>query len=82
MMGRRKCSDPEIRAVLNHRESQNGDELHYLLLSLLNFCLWDGVLYKNNSISMAETWLLVVPDILREEIIHDSGDEPIAGHLA
>lgn len=77
----RQRSDPELRQVIAYLDDQLSAVPRAFKRVVHALTLRDNVLYKKNFAAGGRSWLLVVPDNLRTEIIESCHDDPTSGHL-
>ena len=80
-MAQHQKSDPELALLIKYLEGQPVDIPRVFSRGLSSFVLRNNVLYKRNFEHSTETFLLVVPTVLRSEILEACNDDPSAGHL-
>lgn len=80
-MASRQRRDPVLRKLFARLEGQDAALPHFLTRHLSTFCVRNDVLYKKNFKANSRSYLLVVPDNLRDEIMQACHDDPTAGHL-
>lgn len=67
--------DPALRAIIDRLSQGNPDA------STRPFVLRNNVLYRHNFSSSGSEWLLVVPQGLRDPVLHELHASPTSGHL-
>lgn len=80
-MAEHQCADPELLPLIEHLQGVEGVLPRSLVRGLSSYCLRNNVLYRKNCGSGPNTYLLVVPSALRQDILQACHDEPCAGHL-
>lgn len=73
--------DAELRPLLDFVQGRTTTVPKMFARGLSSFSLRSGVLYKRNFASSGSNYLLVVPSLLRKDILLACHDEPSAGHL-
>lgn len=74
-------ADTWIRPILEHIEGTNPSSHRRFIKKSRDFAIFNGLLYKHNYDPDGKRWLLVVPSLLRHEVLSFSHDDPTAGHL-
>lgn len=74
-------SDTELLPLIKFLEGHDSQVPRVFRRTLSSFCLRGNVLYKRNFRSNKEKFLLVVPQVMRREILQACHDEPCSGHL-
>lgn len=80
-MAHHQKSDPELLLLIKYLQGQSVDVPRAFARGLSAFVLRNNVLYKRNFENNTATFLLVVPSLLRPEILEACHDDPSAGHL-
>lgn len=74
-------ADRELNTLIEFLEGRATKVSRLFSRSLPSFCLRDGVLYRKNFSPTGKSHLLVVPEVLRREILQACHDEATSGHL-
>lgn len=73
--------DAELRPLIDFLQGHTTTVPKTFARGLSSFGLRSGVLYKRNFASSGSNYLLVIPRLLRNEILQACHDEPSAGHF-
>lgn len=76
-----QLSDQELQPIVRHLLGPTTPSSWRIQRRARLFTLHDGVLYRKNYEPHGRPWLLVVPRLLRKDIIRAHHDDPTAGHL-
>lgn len=74
-------ADTDLLALIQYLQGADVVIPRPLSRGLTSYCLRNNVLYKKNFENSQETFLLVVPTALRQEVLQACHDDPCAGHL-
>lgn len=81
VISRQQQDDPELNSLIDFLNGRATNAPRVFSRNLSAFCLRNGILYKKNFSSTGKSYLLVVPEILRKEILQACHDEATSGHL-
>lgn len=80
-MAGRQREDTTLLPIIRYLQGADVVVPRPISRGLTTYCLRDNVLYKKNFDNSEETYLLVVPASLRDEVMQACHDDPCAGHL-